>query len=473
MTCPESDQADAGDAVAMCSDSASGLENDMEEEEDDDDTFYSIISSGSDQQEILTVLRPRQHQVSRDGGSMYGPSKHYTETKTASSEGHMSKSQGTGFPGVKDVSDPSQGSVGDAVANYLAQLSLKDSPLNTPQDPASPKATALPLTPPRQGKQTLISPKKLPSLPQTPHRPGMDLFWDQDFVSEWNEKCSPKRLVLPTPAKSPAKSLKLGQRKPDKTRVTKKAFEQSRHQLAEAFLAELDETILQGQLRELASSTGGVKIEWSKKLNTTAGRANWRKETLRNRSAGNTESAISCRHHASIELAEKVIDDEDRLLNVIAHEFCHLANFMVSGITGSPHGKEFKAWATQVSNIFKDRGVEVTTKHSYDIDFKYVWTCTTCATDFKRHSRSINTERHRCGACRGPLQQTKPIPRNTNGKKSKYQQFVQEQMPIVKRENPGSPQKGMMRLVAQKWAHRTTATAGSDSLEVPRVPDEG
>ncbi|KAM0324529.1 hypothetical protein ACHAQA_007914 [Verticillium albo-atrum] len=293
----------------------------------------------------------------------------------------------------------------------------------------------------------------------------MDLFWDQEFVNEWNEEFSPKKLVLPPVTKSPIKEVKMNKTKPVTGKITKKAFEQSRHQLAETFLAELDDTILHGQLKELANPTGGVKIEWSKKLNTTAGRANWRKETVRSRPAGSTESVTTYRHHATIELAEKVIDDEHRLLNVIAHEFCHLANFMVSGITGNPHGKEFKAWAAKVSRAFESRGIEVTTKHSYDIDFKYVWTCTECATDFKRHSRSINTERHRCGACKGLLQQTKPVPRNTNGKKSEYQQFVQEQMPIVKRENPGSPQKGMMRLVAQKWAHRTAAKADSDSQE--------
>ena len=35
---------------------------------------------------------------------------------------------------------------------------------------------------------------------------------------------------------------------------------------------------------------------------------------------------------------------QERLLNVIAHEYCHLANFMISGIKDNPHGKEFKEW---------------------------------------------------------------------------------------------------------------------------------
>ena len=35
----------------------------------------------------------------------------------------------------------------------------------------------------------------------------------------------------------------------------------------------------------------------------------------------------------------------ERLVNVLAHEYCHLANFMISGIKNNPHGKEFKEWS--------------------------------------------------------------------------------------------------------------------------------
>ncbi|KAL2751945.1 hypothetical protein ACRALDRAFT_1078355 [Sodiomyces alcalophilus JCM 7366] len=224
--------------------------------------------------------------------------------------------------------------------------------------------------------------------------------------------------------------------------------------MATTFLTELDEAVTQGRLAELASSTGGVAIRWSNKLNTTAGRAHWKKETVRSIGPNGHEPATAIRHHASIELSEKVIDDEHRLLNVVAHEFCHLANFMVSGITTNPHGKEFKAWAAKVSRAFHDRGIEVTTKHSYDIEFRYVWECVDCGTEFKRHSKSIRPERQRCGVCKGMLKQTKPVPRPANAKKSEYQLFVQQQMGIVRKDNPHVAQKDLMGLVAQKWAQK-------------------
>lgn len=239
-------------------------------------------------------------------------------------------------------------------------------------------------------------------------------------------------------------------------KAAKKAFEQSKHELADTFLRELDERVTDGKISELSASTGGVRIDWSNRLNTTAGRANWRRETTRRKDEGTgAVTEVTYRHHASIELAEKVIDDEGRLLNVIAHEFCHLANFMVSGVTNNPHGREFKGWAARVTRAFGDsRGIEVTTKHSYDIDFKYVWECTACGLEFKRHSKSINTERHRCGACKSELRQTKPVPRGRPAGESEYQRFMKEQMRVIRLENPGSPQKDIMKLVASRWSQR-------------------
>lgn len=212
---------------------------------------------------------------------------------------------------------------------------------------------------------------------------------------------------------------------------------------------------------------------WTNKLNTTAGRANWKRETVRTRNADGSETSVKHRHHASIELAEKVIDDEHRLLNVIAHEFCHLANFMVSGITNNPHGKEFKAWASECSRRFGDRGIEVTTKHSYDIDFKYVWECISCATEYKRHSKSINPDRHRCGSCKSQLKQTRPVPRASARKPSEYQMFMKEQMRLLREENPKSPQKEIMKQVADRWSSLQVSSKTIDKplQEVPSVDE--
>ncbi|KAF5876468.1 putative hmg box-containing protein [Botrytis fragariae] len=321
----------------------------------------------------------------------------------------------------------------------------------------------------------LASPKKLSRIPSTPHRPSMDSFWSQDLVNDWNDQYSPMKTLQPIskpklqpPSTSRGTSLfkkPPSFKAPRIDKESKKAFSISKHTIASDFLLELDTKITSGRIAELSASTGGVQIIWSKKLITTAGRANWKRETIKSPLTTNTDgkAPTTFRHYASIELAEKVIDDENRLLNVLAHEFCHLANFMISNIKTNPHGKEFKEWAAKCSNEFGDRGIEVTTKHSYEIEYKYVWECTEagCKTLFKRHSKSIDTQRHRCGACKGVLAQIKPVPRGAakNGKENEYQVFVKENMKRIRDENPGSPQKDIMGLVAKKYQEQKASKA--------------
>ncbi|KAK6448209.1 hypothetical protein ACSS6W_003066 [Trichoderma asperelloides] len=277
----------------------------------------------------------------------------------------------------------------------------------------------------------------------------LDFDNTRDLESD-DDQYEPHTPLKPTPARSKVPETSSPKKQ------TKKSFDAKKGQLATDFLRQLDAQITNGKIGELTETTGGVKIVWSKTLKTTAGRASWKRETV---SSKQTKDGISVevkqyRHHSSIELAEKVIDDEQRLLNVIAHEFCHLANFMINGIKDNPHGKEFKVWAAKCSNLFGSQGIKVTTKHTYEIDFKYVWTCTACSCEYKRHSKSIDPKRHRCGSCKALLEQTKPAPRqgSTAGKLSDYQLFVKEQMKIVRTENPDSQQKDVMKIIADKWA---------------------
>lgn len=257
-----------------------------------------------------------------------------------------------------------------------------------------------------------------------------------------------------------------------------------REDLAGSFLAELDDAITQGRVGALAASTGGVKLVWSKTLTSTAGRANWRRETTKTRDPKSSQPsqalASTEKHYATIELATKVIDDEDRLLNVLAHEFCHLANFMVSGIKDQPHGKSFKEWGAKATKAFKGRGVEVTTKHTYTIDYKYIWACggwDGCGAEFKRHSKSIDVERHRCGVCKGNLMQIKPVPRGVGktssapskpGVKSEkpavtgYAAYVKLHFAGVKKSlPPGNSHKDAMQALSKKYQAEKAAGVSS------------
>lgn len=92
--------------------------------------------------------------------------------------------------------------------------------------------------------------------------------------------------------------------------------------------------------------------------------------------------------------------------------------------------------AAKVTSTFRHherdiyRQVEVTTKHNYKINHKYLWVCVGtppnaakgflnlppeeegCGAEYGRHSKSIDPARHRCGRCKGVLLQVRPRPRS-------------------------------------------------------------
>jgi predicted SprT family Zn-dependent metalloprotease len=314
----------------------------------------------------------------------------------------------------------------------------------------------------------------------TPHRPSMDGFWSQEVVNDWNDEYSPRKAPKPQLKSlisldqsssdislSPAKA-KTTQARVD--RAAKKAWLAERVKLAQDFLLELDEVLAKGEISLRSQSTGGVKINWNPRLNSTAGQARWKRVQIQSKNASPSKDGSTTPtydHYATIELAEKVVVDKGRLLNTMAHEFCHLCTIMIDGVSDRPHGAEFKKWAAKCTKIFKTRGIKVTTKHSYDIAYKYAWECTMCGIEYKRHSRSINIAKQRCGACKATLVQTRPAPRSTAASKpTNYQIFVKENMKKVREENPGSPQKDIMRLLGQKYQEHKTLEKPSPEPDV-------
>ncbi|KAL8831259.1 MAG: hypothetical protein Q9170_005378 [Blastenia crenularia] len=329
---------------------------------------------------------------------------------------------------------------------------LKFSPPRLKSPSRSPPINTAKTPPTSPSKAKLLSPSKRTRIPPSPHRPSVDAFWSQEVINDWNDQHSPRkpkssqarRLQDPdeddenylspceagrrNPSKSPSKRDKQAAEK-------RKAFNEMKYSLATSFLEELDRTIVNGQIATLAESTGGVRLLWSKKLQSTAGRANWKREAIRTKSADGTLSTTRYRHHASIELAEKVIDNEDRLINVLAHEYCHLLNFMISNVKDHPHGKEFKIWARKCSAAFAHRGINVTTKHTYEISY----------------NKSIDPRRHSCGKCKEKLVQVKPVPRGEGKGISEYQKFVKEHYSRVKKDKPAMAMGEVMTVLGREF----------------------
>jgi predicted SprT family Zn-dependent metalloprotease len=337
--------------------------------------------------------------------------------------------------------------------------------INTWNDQYSPRKPPLTVSPQKSGLARLLE---------------FDIWTDSDDEDAGasqdgkNDTSSPSDPLTPTRSSSSSNKMPKSPSKvssPSKKALaqSKELFLSTRHATAQSLFNHLDKYITSGKLSALSASTGGVQILWSKNLRSTAGRANWRrtvtkppsgrpggpmKSTAASRSSNSalvegvdvTEGKPLIQHYASIELAEKVIDSDSRLVNTLTHEFCHLANFMVSGVRDQPHGASFKAWANKVTTHLRTtphlpelyRAVEVTTKHSYVISHKYIWICAGnaplgsaqaaaraflaldddpgCGAEYGRHSKSIDPEKYRCGKCKGLLVQVRPKPKAKVGR---------------------------------------------------------
>ncbi|KAF7167190.1 hypothetical protein CNMCM6106_002844 [Aspergillus hiratsukae] len=326
---------------------------------------------------------------------------------------------------------------------------------DSPTKKSEASLAVLETPPPSPSRSLLRSPTKgRICIPPTPYRESVDAFWSQEATDHWIDQHSPqkggtnleqflrefeesdgdsssenmpRRRGRHTEPKTPSKTA-LKRAETEKKRAAlarKKSFDDKKAQVANEFLKVLDDAVSGGQVQKLAEETGGVRIVWSKNLLTTAGRAKWKREKIGKESRASesgSESSTLIKQHATIELAERIIDNEDRLINTLAHEYCHLANYMISNVHNNPHGASFKQWGRKCKDALKDHPVyggrvEVTTKHRYQIDYKYVWSCVDCGQTYGRHSKSIDTARSRCGACKGLLQQIKPKPRNVSPRK--------------------------------------------------------
>ncbi|KAF8321737.1 hypothetical protein DL93DRAFT_2051389 [Clavulina sp. PMI_390] len=80
---------------------------------------------------------------------------------------------------------------------------------------------------------------------------------------------------------------------------------------------------------------------------------------------------------------------------------CHLAVWVIDKVKEGDHGPSFKAWANRIMRTRKD--ITITTRHSYEITYKYEWQCAECGQTYGRHSKSIRPAEQRCGRCRGEL----------------------------------------------------------------------
>ncbi|WVO14433.1 hypothetical protein L204_102066 [Cryptococcus depauperatus] len=233
--------------------------------------------------------------------------------------------------------------------------------------------------------------------------------------------------------KTPSKSL---------AGFSKKEWASVRVKIAQTVFDDLDTRVFESKL---GTKGVGARIMWNNRLLTTAGMARSKRMSLK--------EAQSKEHW--IELSEKVLTGEERIKNTVAHEMCHLATWIISGDYKNPHGAIFKSWGRKVMAARQD--IEVTTKHSYSITYKYEWKCSNqyCGQVYKRHSKSIDVAKHACGSCRSKLT---PLLGEKRKAVSGFQLYLKENMRLAKTAMLGAAHGEIMRALSQRWAEAPEAT---------------
>lgn len=99
--------------------------------------------------------------------------------------------------------------------------------------------------------------------------------------------------------------------------------------------------------------------------------------------------------------------------------------------------------------------IQVTTKHTYEINYKFTYTCSNaaCGLEFGRQKK-IDLTKLVCGTCKSRLLQTKPAPKENSGKENRanpFAMFVKERFNEVKRENPGCAHKHVMAILSKMY----------------------
>ncbi|TFK30675.1 hypothetical protein FA15DRAFT_651200 [Coprinopsis marcescibilis] len=193
-----------------------------------------------------------------------------------------------------------------------------------------------------------------------------------------------------TPSRTPAKGTPRTSKKKTQAEQQKKLQD-----YADALFKELNGTVFNGGLPD------DTKLNWNKRLLTTAGRAKWHRYIvfsslfLAYLTTRRSRDGVAS---SEIELAEKILTSFERIRNTLSHEMCHLASWVIDKEIKEGHGRIWKAWTRRVMSKYPN--IEISTRHDYEIDYPFQWKCGKCAKIYGRFSKSIKTEECVCGACK-------------------------------------------------------------------------
>ena|SRR5271156_3544885 len=142
--------------------------------------------------------------------------------------------------------------------------------------------------------------------PPSPHKESSAEFWDKDDHYTWIDLNTPKKTTM---KESTISLTKAPTQKVSNATKAEKEFLKSREQIAIDFVREIDDKVMDGKLGQATGATGGVKLVWSTRFRTCAGRAHWK--NVKDRNAGTSKD------HLEITLSTRLLTDEG-----LSHQYC-------------------------------------------------------------------------------------------------------------------------------------------------------
>lgn len=213
-----------------------------------------------------------------------------------------------------------------------------------------------------------------------------------------------------------------------------------RQQLADQLFTMFDQDVFSCQL------STKVTVSWSARLTSTAGHCTTRRSS----------------QTATITLSHKVCDTPERCRDTLLHEMCHAAVSLIDGVMNEGHGPLWKKWTKKAERTYPYLP-PISVKHTYDINYKFIYRCIQCQYEVHRHSKSLNVEIDLCGKCLGKFE----LLLNNNNKittadvqtpkktLTKYNLFIKEHFQRIKQEQPHLSTPQLMKHLSQEYKKTT------------------
>lgn len=148
-----------------------------------------------------------------------------------------------------------------------------------------------------------------------------------------------------------------------------------------------------------------IPIEWSRRLTSSAGMFVCRVGPRHTHSQSTDDQPRRrCIRLSAVLLPVQGPGRHYETVMTLAHEMIHQWQYDV--LKRRPnHGRDFRRMMARMNQD----GLGITIYHSLGTEVaalaKYAWRCQQCGSIYRRQRRTIQPQRHLCGACRGPLRE--------------------------------------------------------------------